>query len=864
MTKKLYLIDGYGFLFRAYHVMPPLTNSAGVPVGAVYGFTNMMIKLLKDHKPDYMAVALDSGKETFRTELYKDYKANRPEPPEDLRPQFPLIRDVVEAVGLKSFELPGFEADDVIATFTKRAVEQGIEVTIVSSDKDLMQLVEDGKVQMYDPVKTKYINEKDVVEKFGVIPSKVLDASALIGDSSDNVPGAPGIGPKTAAELINQFDNLDELLVRTSEIKQPKRREVLEQHREQILLSRDLIRLHFDVPVTANFDECCEQKDDNRLLEFCIKHGFKSLVSKLSGGKITTSMPLPSSYSPSAPAPQKERLPEENRVIKTIAELKDFTKGKEKIAFHFAETGIAACAEHQAVFLKYGGGGADLFDTNVVDERSVITELTPLFQNVSVLKIFHNIKPHYVVGMEGFDDVQVMDYVTATGLNNGELEEIKLGRKATEDEFANAAFQHVHEIFRRHSQHKAKLLEVRQLTIYEKIEKRMIEVLSKMERYGAKIDASYLRNMSSVFTDKMAALEKEIFAMAGSEFNIGSPAQLGEVLFERLGLPGGRKSKKTGQYSTGADVLEELSLEGHVIAEKVLEYRQISKLKSTYTDALPQQVNTITGRIHTTFQMTVANTGRLSSQHPNLQNIPIRSEEGKKIRNAFIANAGNKLISADYSQIELRLLAHVADIAPLKEAFKNNQDVHSITAQQVFGISEAEVNADYRRMAKTINFGIIYGLSAHGLAERLRIPRQDAANFIAAYFRQYPGIKEYMNRTIAECKDNGYVETILGRKMHIRGINDKNGAIRQFSERAAINAPLQGGAADIIKKAMIELHKQNFPMTLQVHDELLFEVPEGAAEEMRGKIVNIMQNSVQISVPLLVEAQIGNNWGEIH
>ena len=861
MNKKLYIIDGYGFLFRAYHVMPPLTSPVGVPVGAVYGFTNMMIKLIREHKPDYMVVALDSGKDTFRNELYTEYKANRPEAPDDLKPQFPLIREAVEAVGLKSFELVGFEADDVIATFTKRALEQGIDVTIVSSDKDLMQLVEDGRVQMYDPVKARYINEKEVLEKFGVIPAKVLDASALIGDSSDNVPGAPGIGPKTAAELINQFDSLDELLLRTAEIKQPKRREVLEQNRDKILLSRDLIRLHYNVPLDVKFEDCSGIKDEARLVEFCVKQGFKSLVTKLTGG---TSLRVESGNQSQPQGWIASATPRNDEIIKTTEALHKFINGKGKIAFHFTEGGIAAASSNQAVFLKYGSSGADLFDNNTIDERQVLAELTPIFQNPSILKIFHNIKPHFVVGLEGYDDVQIMDYVTATGLNNGELEEIKLGRKASDAEIASAAFTHVHEIFRRHAEHKAKLIEVQQLTVYEKIEKRLIPVLSKMERYGARIDANYLKGMSSVFTTKMAELEKEIFSMAGSEFNIGSPQQMGEVLFERMGLPGGRKSKKTGAYSTGADVLEELSLEGHVIAEKILEWRQLSKLKSTYTDALPQQVNAITGRIHTSFMMTVANTGRLSSQNPNLQNIPIRSEEGKKIRNAFIAAPGNKLISADYSQIELRLLAHVADIAPLKEAFKNNQDVHSITAQQVFGLTPEQVNSDYRRMAKTINFGIIYGLSAHGLAERLRISRQDAADFIAKYFRQYPGIKEYMNRTIAECKDFGYVKTIIGRKMHIRGINDKNGAIRQFSERAAINAPLQGGAADIIKKAMIDLHKQNFPMTLQVHDELLFEVPEAEAENMRSKIVTIMQNAVQISVPLLVEAQLGNNWGEIH
>jgi DNA polymerase-1 len=859
MAKKLYLIDGYGFVFRAYHSMPPLTDPKGVPVGAVYGFTNMLIKLLKDHKPDYMAVAFDSGKETFRTQMYSAYKANRPPAPDDLIPQFPLVRDVVEAVGLKSFELVGYEADDVIATFTKRAREQDIEVTIVSSDKDLMQLVKDGQVQMYDPVRQKYVGEKEVLEKFGVTPAKVLDACALIGDSSDNVPGAPGIGPKTAAELITQFNSLDELLLRTAEIKQPKRREVLESHREQILLSRELIRLHFDVPLTCKFDEMAAVHDDARLGDFCLKHGFKSLAAKLGTSSLR---PEGSNPEPQLTPWIASATPRNDEVVKSIDELTKWASGKTKLASFFADYGVALAHENEARYLKYGSSGTDLFDTNPMNQAAVLAALTPILQNPAVLNIFHDFKSHYIQGVQGFDDVQVMEYVSATGIKNGELAEIKLGKKSTDDEIAAAAFAHVHEIWGKHGMLKAELQRVQQTTIYEKIEKRMIHVLARMEKKGAKIDANYLRGMSAHFAEKLAVLEKEIHAMAGAEFNIGSPAQLGDVLFEKLGLAGGRKSKKTGQYSTGADVLEDLSLEGHEIAAKILEWRQLSKLKSTYTDALPLQVNLSTGRVHTTFAMTVANTGRLSSQNPNLQNIPIRSEEGKKIRNAFIAAPGYKLISADYSQIELRLLAHVANIEPLIEAFKNGEDVHKATARQVFGVTEVDDN--HRRMAKTINFGIIYGLSAHGLAERLRIPRHDAAEFIAAYFRQYPGIKEYMNRTIAECKDNGYVETITGRKMHIRGINDKNGAIRQFSERAAINAPLQGGAADIIKKAMIELHKQNFPMTLQVHDELLFEVAEAEAEEMRNKVVQIMENPIQLSVPILVEAHIGNNWGEAH
>lgn len=859
--------------------MPPLTNPENVPVGAVYGFTNMLLKLLKEHKPDYFCVAFDSGKETFRSTIYPAYKANRPDAPDDLKPQFPLVRDAASALGLKSFEMVGYEADDIIATFTKRALEQGIEVTIVSSDKDLMQLVDDGKVTMFDAMKNKFIKEKDVLEKFGVQPAKVLDVCSLIGDSSDNVPGAPSIGPKTAAELIAQFDNLDNLLAKTAEIKQPKRREVLEANKAQILMSRELIRLHFDVPLEVDFASLDSHLSDEAcLLEFCKKHNFKSLVAKFSNVAFND-------HEHNAPAQKPANF--ERVIIKTATELKTWLADVDtKLAIYFIEDAAISLAKNgSSAIIKFTSKSNDLFTpAEGLTKEEILATLKPALDDDSVLKIYHNIKsqhPTPSTNHQSFDDIQIMEYVARTGITDGELEHIApditplknlLGsgknKRKLEETPAEELLEHgasvAEFLFTNHARVKQELFSQKLLTVYEKIEKPLIGVLAKMEARGAKIDPAILNKMSEEFATRIAALEVEIHQMAGSEFNVASPSQIGEVLFEKMGIAGGKKSKKTGHYSTGADVLEELSLQGHVIAEKILQHRQLSKLKSTYTDALPNSINPATKSIHTTYMMTAANTGRLSSQNPNLQNIPIRTEEGKKIRTAFVAESGNKLISADYSQIELRLLAHVANIEPLKEAFKNGQDVHNITAHQVFGVPLDKVDSNYRRMAKTINFGIIYGLSAHGLAERLGISRQEAASYIEQYFRQYAGIKQYMSETIEFCKAHGYVQTIFGRKCYIKGINDKIPAIRQFSERAAINAPLQGAAADIIKRAMISLDRENLPMTLQVHDELIFEVPEGQAEALRGKIINIMQNAAHLSVPLVVEAQIGDNWGAAH
>jgi len=887
--RKLYLVDGYGFVFRAYHVMPPFSDPQGVPVGAVYGFTNMLVKLLKDHKPDYMAVVFDAGAKTFRNELYTEYKANRPEPPDDLRPQFALVRDAAKAVGLRSFELAGYEADDIIATFAAKACEQGIEVTIISSDKDLMQLVKDGEcpVKMFDPVKNKSIAEKEVFEKFGVAPNRVLDVSALIGDSSDNVPGVPGIGPKTAAELINEYGDLDSLLERAAEIKQNKRREVVIANVAQAKLSRELIKLHYDVPIEFNFEDLkTEKSNEAGLLEFAKKHGFKSIISKLS----LLPHPAPDAGS-NEETPRQARgvVVAERRILNSIPELITWLQNpmrEGRLAVDYiADTAIALSCGTDSAFIKYGthkaGDGFDFDNKGGITHDDVNSALAEIFADPAMLKIFHDYKWNYSDKIAPIDDLQVMEYVIGTGLTNGSLEDIApeipqyvslcgSGRNKRDlqdvpvEELSKCAFEVVEFIERKTRESRQELFKQKLLTVYEKIEKPLIGVIARIENRGAKIDKAKLAEMSGRFAAKMEVLQKEIYLIAQEEFNLGSPQQISEILFGKMGMPGGKKSKKTGNYSTGAAVLDELAEQGHEIAQKILAWRGLSKLKSTYTDSLPKQINTKTGRVHTTFAMTATSTGRLSSIEPNLQNIPIRTEEGREIRQAFIAEPGYKLISADYSQIELRLLAHVADIKGMKEAFKTGQDVHAITASQVLGIPLEQITADHRRVAKTINFGIIYGVSAHGLSWRLKIPREVAAQYIKQYFAQYSGIRKYMDETIAFCREHGYVETIFGRKCWIRGINDKNHAVRQFSERAAINAPLQGAAADIIKKAMIDLDRKQLPMILQVHDELLFEVKAAEAAEKMRQIKGIMENVAMLDVPLLVEAAVGDNWGQAH
>ncbi|MDX2074019.1 MAG: DNA polymerase I [Alphaproteobacteria bacterium] len=969
MTKPhLTLIDGSGFIFRAYHAMAhskrPLTNPQGVPVGAVYVYTNMLIKLLtpspsgggpgwghsrQDNQSpgtdaplptsplrgeeQYIAVIFDAARKTFRNDIYPEYKANRPPAPDDLIPQFPLVRDATRALGLPAIEMEGYEADDIIATYARQACEQGMDVTIISSDKDLMQLV-GPCVSMFDAMKDKQIGVAEVVEKFGVPPEKVLDVLSLIGDTSDNVPGVPSIGPKTAAELIGQFGDLDSLLARTSEIKQPKRREVIETHRAQAKLSRDLIRLENHVPLVVPLANLAfKARDHEEFAAFLAAQGFKSLLAKLGKGQEASGK-----SEPAATTHASSPMPHAYCTISTEAELAAWLADARKVgrlAFDTETTsldatqaelvGFSLCSEvGRACYVPLGhkvagdrwqvaGAAPDLFNLtpepiplapDQIPIDRALALLKPVLEDTSILKIGHNIKydmvvvKNYDTEIMPVDDTMLLSYALSAGLHGqgmDELSELHLGiRPISYDEVTGTGVKRLRfdavEIdkasayaaedaditLRLYEVLKPKVAAEKLVGFYETIERPLIGVIARMEEAGIKVDVKKLTALSADFAQKIAALEREIKQLAGVDFNVASPKQLGEILFERMGLPGGKKSAKTGAYATGAEVLEELAEAGHVIAEKVLAYRGLAKLKNTYCDTLPAQINPKTGRVHTSFAMAVASTGRLSSSDPNLQNIPIRSEEGRKIREAFVADGGNVLLSADYSQIELRLLAHMADIAVLKDAFQNGEDIHAITASSVFGVPLYEMTPELRRRAKAVNFGIIYGISAHGLSVQLGIGRAEAADIINSYFETYPGIRDFMESCKDFARTHGYVETLFKRRCHVPGINDKNGARRQFSERAAINAPLQGTAADIIKKAMIAIDKgirqetlgikkeSNPRLLLQVHDELIFELPETAVEIWSPRIKEVMEGAASLSVPLTVEVGVGKHWGEVH
>ena len=922
----LTLIDGSGFIFRAYHSLPPLTNPQGVPVGAVYGFVNMLLKLQEASPSSHIAVIFDAGRQTFRNRLYAEYKAHRPPAPDDLIPQFPLVREATLAMNLPAIELADFEADDIIATYTKLAKEAGMHVTIVSSDKDLMQLVCDDVV-MLDAMKQKSIRAPEVLEKFGVPPNKVLDVLSLMGDSSDNIPGVPGIGPKTAAELINAFGDLDSLLARTSEIKQPKRREALEQNADNARLSRELVTLKYDVPLPPLETLAVQKLDHAKLATFLAAQGFKSLLARVqSKGGLT---PAPAVSTPIAAPAQPTNAA--YSIVHNEAELQHWlTKAKSKgmVAFDTETTGLNAmeaelvgfslCVESgEACYvpLLHTSGGkqeaptpmADLFSApapavklapDQIPLSRAIELLKPLLEDASIIKIGHNIKydmhimRSHGVHITPIDDTMLMAYtlhagehgmgmdelaerylgytpvsydqVTGTGKNRLRFDEVdieKAAHYAAED--ADVTLR-LYELFA------PQIAQQKLLTLYNTIERPLIPIITQMERNGVMVDVQLLRSLSSDFTTRMAQFEQDIHALAGHPFNVGSPKQLGEVLFDEMGLTGGKKSAKTGAYSTGNDVLEELSEAGHTIAEKIIEWRQLAKLKNTYCDTLPEQINKHTGRVHTNYALAVASTGRLSSSEPNLQNIPIRTLEGKKIRDAFIAAPGKLLLSADYSQIELRLLAHMAELETLKTAFRNGDDIHAITASEMFGVPLSDMTSEVRRRAKAINFGIIYGISAHGLAKQLGISRSEAGAYIDQYFKRYPGIRDYMEATKLYAHEHEYVVTLYGRRCHVPMINDKNPARRQFSERAAINAPLQGTAADIIKKAMIALDKAlpatglDATMLLQVHDELIFEVPEANAQAAASQVKTLMEQTVNLSIPLVVETGMGKHWGEAH
>lgn len=933
--KRLYLVDGSGYIFRAYHSLPPLTNPEGTPVGAVYGFINMMLKVLDGIEDGgYAAVIFDAGRKTFRNDIYPEYKAHRPPAPDDLIPQFALVREATRALNLASIEMENYEADDLIASYAKAAHAQGMEVVVVSSDKDLMQLVQDG-ISLLDPMKQKPIGREQVIEKFGVPPEKVVDAQALIGDASDNVPGVPGIGPKTAAELIGTYGSLEGVLEHAHEIKQNKRRESLIEFAEQARISRQLVELKSDIPLQDSLESLHLQVPQaEALMPFLHAQGFKSLITRAEE-KFGFAAETGAEHAPVAAAPAIEKT--EYTLVNDEAALQswiDAAKASGILAVDTETTGLDAMQvqlvgislsveEGNACYIPLGhveeGGMTDAAPAAASDQTDLFAApvavksklrdgqmpkevalrlLKPLLEDASVLKIGQNIKYDMQIfrrngiALHPVDDTMLLSYVLDAGVHGhgmDELSELFLGHKPisysavtgtgrNKKNFAEVELEAARDYaaedaditLRLHRLLKQRVLDERMTDVYESLERPLINVLVQMEAQGVKVDKAVLGSISKDFATRMAVLEKDIHQLAGREFSVGSPKQLGEVLFDEMKLEGGKKSSKSGAYTTGAEVLEELAAQGHELPAKVLQWRQLSKLKSTYTDALAEQINPETGRVHTSFSMAVTSTGRLSSSDPNLQNIPIRSEEGRKIRHTFVAEKGCKLIAADYSQIELRLLAHIADIGVLKQAFLDGADIHAATASQMFGVPLDKVDGELRRKAKTINFGIIYGISAHGLAMRLGIGRKEAATYIEQYFEQYPGIKAYMDDAKEFARKHGYVVTLYGRKCHVKDINAKNPNMRAFSERAAINAPLQGTAADIIKRAMIAVQARlnaempEVRLLLQVHDELLLEAPEAQAEKAAALVKAEMEKAAQLSIPLTVEACVGDDWGSIH
>ncbi len=853
---KLYLIDGYGFVFRAYHSLPPLTRADGTPISCVYGFCNMLSKFLSNHKPDYLAVVLDSGKKNFRHDMFSDYKANRPTPPDDLIVQFPLIREAVNAFNIKSIEKEGYEADDLISAYSKEALKNGIEVVIISSDKDLMQLI-CNDLKLYDPMKNIEIGEEQVIAKFGIRPGQVVDYLSLVGDSSDNIPGAAGIGPKGALELLSRFESLDNIYANIESIEKDRLKKLLLESKEAVYLSKNLINLVREYDIDCDIDELKTREPDyNRLVKYLNEQGFKSLISKVAKEKINNLEHLIIPRSPDSDFIKIHKLDELTQHIEPI----------------IREGWVALFDNGNTFYFSYGERNFEIsynnnrrqesfFNEESIVLNDILLQFKEIFQATYVQKILIHGKELYKklyglgIELQAFDDIAQISYSLETGKHGCGFEDlikVYLSGEVQQNSFS---------LFRIYEKLQLRLFQERQFYLYESIEKPLSTILAKMEIKGIKVDGIFLKNLSQEFKVRLNSLEKETYKEVGHEFLLSSPKQLGEVLFTELGIKGGKKSK-SGTFSTGAGILEELSEQGYSIADKILEWRQLSKLINTYTDALPNTINPRTQRVHTTFMMTTTNTGRLSSRDPNLQNIPIRSDEGQKIRKAFVADNGNLIVSADYSQIELRLLAHTAGISKLKQAFHDKLDIHAITASQMFGVNLKDVDSHLRRKAKTINFGIIYGISAFGLAKRLDISRYEAKEYIDKYFKQYPGIKEYMEETIKYARTHGFVKNLFGRKCYINGINDKNFAAKGFAERAAINAPLQSGNADIIKKAMVHLPAEiQELMVLQIHDELLFEIPEHKLEEYTKVIKRIMENVCKLSVPLEVETHSGLSWG---
>jgi DNA polymerase I len=982
----VFLVDGSSYIFRAYHALPPLNRkSDGLQVNAVLGFCNMLWKLLRDMPPDnrptHLAIVFDKSEVTFRNKLYPDYKAHRPPAPDDLIPQFPLIREAVRAFDLPCLEQAGFEADDLIATYTRIACERGASATIVSSDKDLMQLVTDC-VTMYDTMKDRRIGVPEVIEKFGVPPEKVVEVQALAGDSTDNVPGVPGIGVKTAAQLIVEYGDLETLLLRAGEIKQPKRREALLENAEKARISRKLVLLDDKVDLEVPLDELAVHEPDARkLIAFLKAMEFSTLTRRVAdysqidpsdveadtgnnnsgagtkagstapgaaksadtpgdlfagsnaqpakkGGKEDKSFSLKGTPISLAKAREEaiRKIPFDRKKYETIRSLDQLRAWVARVpdVGHFAIeamsdsidpmqaeiSGIAlALAPSDACYVPFGhkqsGGGAGLFDTGLAPDQikasDALAALKPLLESAGILKIGFNIKFNAVmlaqhgITLRNHDDAQLMSYALDAGRNAHGLEQLTerwLGHAVVDyagligsgksklafdqvpiDKATEYSAESADAILRLWRVLKPRLVAERMTAVYETLERPLISVLARMERRGISIDRQVLSRLSGDFAQTAARVEAEIQEIAGEPINVGSPKQLGDIIFGKMGLPGGSKTK-TGAWSTSAQVLDELAEQGHEFPKKILEWRQVSKLKSTYTDALPNYVHPQTHRVHTTYALAATTTGRLSSNEPNLQNIPVRTEDGRKIRRAFIATPGHKLVSADYSQIELRLLAEIADIPVLKQAFRDGLDIHAMTASEMFGVPIKGMPGEIRRRAKAINFGIIYGISAFGLANQLGIAREEASAYIKKYFERFPGIRDYMDSTKEFCRKHGYVETLFGRKCHYPDIKASNASVRSFNERAAINARLQGTAADIIRRAMVRIEdalaekKLSAQMLLQVHDELIFEVPDNEVAATLPVVQHTMQDApfpaVLLSLPLQVDARAANNWDEAH
>ena len=918
-TDHFYLIDGSGYIFRAYYALPPLTRkSDGLPVGAVSGFCSMLFKLLEDsksnenlQKPTHFAVIFDAARKTFRNEIYSDYKANRSEAPDDLAPQFEYIRKSVVAFNLPSVDLPNYEADDLIATYAEQILAKGAKVTIVSSDKDLMQLYRKD-VRIFDPMKNKFITSEDIITKFGVGPEKVIDVQSLAGDSSDNVPGVPGIGVKTAAELINKYGTLEKLLDNAQEIKQNKRRETLIENKDKAIISKKLVTLMKDAPVERKIEEFhLKEIDKDKLYKFLREMEFNRLLSSVISAYGEPE--LGEIASERKPEKKQQNVNKKNyHLITNEKEIDEWINEAEEAGELAIDTETSSLDAHQAdlvgISLSTKIGKACYIPIGhkfkgCLKKEAVIKKLKPLLEDESVKKIGQNIKFDFIVlfkqgiDMNSMEDTMLMSYVLDAGKNRHNMDtlsEIHLQHKTISfkeivgtgkkeinfsDVELDKAMEYAAEdadITYRLYKIFSKNLKLEKLTnIYEIFEKPLIKILAFMEIEGIKIDNKFLKVLSEKFEKKISKLEKEVFKISKKEFNIASPKQLGEIIYNDLKIAVLKKTRK-GSFATNAGVLEDLAFKGHEFPKLILDWRQVSKLKNTYSDALPEHINPTTKRVHTSFLLAATTTGRLASSDPNLQNIPIKSDDGKDIRKAFIAEKGFTLISADYNQIEMRILADLAEVKELKKAFSNDEDIHSLTASQVFNVDIKKVDQDMRRKAKAINFGIIYGISQYGLAKQINVSNHEADEFLNAYFLKFPEIKIYMDNTIKFCRKSGYVNNIFGRRSHFNGINDKNFNVRNFQERAAINAPIQGSASEIMRLAMIRLNKKfesiknnKSKILLQIHDELIFEVPvkevKNITEIIKDEMTSVTESDLHtFSTPLTVDVNTGDNWGILH